>query len=138
MIAKLYEAAEAGVKIQIIVRGACSLIGNLYKNITVISIIDRFLEHSRIYVFGNAGQEVMYLASADCMERNLSNRIEIAYPIYQKKLQKQLKKMIEIQLNDNQKARHIADPTQNTQPQNHNNAPSIRAQVDIYAFLQGK
>ncbi len=138
MIAKLYEAAEAGVKIQIIVRGACSLIGELYKNITVISIIDRFLEHSRIYVFGNAGQEVMYLASADCMERNLSNRIEIAYPIYQKKLQKQLKKMIDIQLNDNQKARHIADPTQNTQPQNHNNAPSIRAQVDIYAFLQGK
>ena len=107
MIKKLYEASQAGVKIRIIVRGICCLvpgIEGMSENISVISIVDRFLEHARIYVFHNAGEELVYVASADWMKRNLSRRIEVAFPVYDKKIKTQLLKQLEIQWNDNTKA----------------------------------
>jgi len=110
MIEKLYEASNAGVKIQLIVRGICCLVPgvkNQSENIKVISIIDRFLEHARIYIFGNGGKEKMYLASADWMTRNLDRRVEVTFPIYDEKVYAELRHIIDLQLADNVKARKI-------------------------------
>ena len=93
MIEKLYEASCAGVKIDLIVRGICSLrpgIPGLSENIRVVSIVGRFLEHSRIYYFENAGEPVLYLSSADWMPRNLVRRVEIAFPIEDPALRKKI------------------------------------------------
>ncbi|MBC7383590.1 MAG: polyphosphate kinase 1 [Bacteroidia bacterium] len=108
IIKKLYDASNAGVKINLIIRGVCCLvpgIRNSSENITVISIIDRFLEHARVYIFGNDGNEKIYLASADWMSRNLHNRIECAFPIYHPEAKKFVKDIINLQLNDHTKAR---------------------------------
>jgi len=108
MIDKLYEASQAGVKIKMIIRGICCLkpgIPGLSDNIEAVSIIDKFLEHSRIFIFGNGGNEKFYISSADWMGRNLNRRIEIAVPIYSKDLQKELLDFFKIQLRDNSKAR---------------------------------
>lgn len=108
MIDKLYEASQAGVKIKMVIRGICCLkpgIPGLSENIEAVSIIDKFLEHSRIFIFGNGGEERYYLSSADWMGRNLNRRIEIATPIYNKELQKELLDFFKIQLRDNSKAR---------------------------------
>ncbi|MBJ7429215.1 MAG: polyphosphate kinase 1, partial [Bacteroidia bacterium] len=97
VIRKLYDASKAGVKIQLIVRGVCSLVprvNGLSENIEVISIIDQFLEHSRVYIFGNNGNEQIYLASADWMSRNLNNRIECGFPIYNTEVKKSIKDII--------------------------------------------
>jgi polyphosphate kinase len=110
IITKLYEASTAGVKIQLIIRGICCLVPGMAgqsENIKVISIIDRFLEHARVYIFANDGNEIIYLASADWMTRNLNNRIETAFPILNSECKKQIKKIMEIQLADNVKAREI-------------------------------
>jgi polyphosphate kinase len=110
MIVKLYEASQAGVKIRMIIRGICRLVAgvkNLSENIEVVSIIDRLLEHARVYVFANGGKEKYYLASADWMTRNLQSRVEVAFPIYDEKIQEQIKTILEIQLADNTKARWL-------------------------------
>ena len=110
IIKKLYEASNAGVKIQLIVRGICCLVPGIPKsseNIEVISIIDRFLEHARLFIFCNNGQEKYYLASADWMSRNLMNRIECAFPIYDQDNQKILEDIFNLQWNDPLKARII-------------------------------
>ncbi|HEX9656565.1 MAG TPA: polyphosphate kinase 1 [Bacteroidota bacterium] len=110
MIAKLYKASEAGVKISLIVRGICCLlpgIKGLSSNIEVISIVDRFLEHSRIYFFHHGGKKLLYLASADWMSRNLSRRIEVAFPIKEPDLHTEIMDILQIQLNDSTKARVI-------------------------------
>ena len=91
IIRKLYEANKAGVKIELIIRGICRLvpgIKGLSDNINVISIVDRFLEHARVYIFHNNGKELIYLASADWMKRNLSRRIEVGFPINDRKFKK--------------------------------------------------
>ena len=105
MIKQLYKASRAGVKIQLIIRGICCLIPD--KNIRVISIVDRFLEHSRVFIFCNDGDEKMFVSSADWMTRNLSRRIEVCFPIYDEEIKKQIREMINIQLKDNVKARII-------------------------------
>lgn len=110
VIKKLYEASNAGVKIRLIIRGICCLvpgIKNSSENIEVISIIDRFLEHARIYIFHNEGDPKIYLASADWMTRNLTNRIECAFPVYEKEAAKTILDIMELQWNDSCKARKI-------------------------------
>jgi polyphosphate kinase len=116
IIYKLYQANNAGVDITLIIRGACSLIPGVVgmsENIHAISIVDKFLEHSRIMVFHNNGDELYYISSADWMERNLDRRIEIACPIYDKKIQQEIKDVINIQLKDNVKARIINEEQDN-------------------------
>ena len=137
IIKKLYEASNAGVKIKIIVRGICCLvpgIKNQSENIKVISIVDRFLEHSRVYIFHNNGDKKYFLASADWMRRNLSRRIEIGFPIYDKQIQSTLQKMIDIQWNDNVKAR-VIDCEQINNYKEDEKEEKIRSQYDIYKFL---
>ena len=100
----LYEASQAGVKIDLIVRGICSLrpgVLGLSDNITVRSILGRFLEHSRVYYFQNGGDEEFYCASADWMERNLLRRNETCFPVRQKSLRKRIKRDLELYLADN-------------------------------------
>ncbi len=108
--AKLYNAAKAGVNIKIICRGICILIPGikgLSENIKVISIVDKFLEHSRIFVFANDGDPKYFLSSADWMVRNFDHRFETAAPIYDKKLQDEIMAMLNLQLSDNTKARLV-------------------------------
>ncbi len=110
MIDKLYEAGKRGVKIDIIVRGICCLIPGikgLSENITAVSIVDRFLEHSRVFVFHNNGNEKIYLSSADWMKRNLSRRIETAFPVKDEYLKSKIKNFLYLQLAENKKARII-------------------------------
>jgi polyphosphate kinase len=108
MIAALYEASNFGVKVDLIVRGVCCLVPDvegLSKNISVRSIVGRFLEHSRIFYFYNNGEEEYYLTSADLMQRNLDRRVEIVFPVNSNKLKDELKTILEIYLRDNVKAR---------------------------------
>ena len=110
VIRKLYQASQAGVSIRMVVRGICSLIPGvpgLSENIQAVSIVGRYLEHSRIFIFCNGGAERYYISSADWMTRNLDTRIEVAAPIYDPDLQKEFKYILETQLSDNVKARII-------------------------------
>lgn len=110
IITKLYEASNAGVKIDLIIRGICCLVpgvNGLSKNIKVISIIDRYLEHSRIFIFHNNGNTKIFAGSADWMKRNLSRRIEVVFPIYDKLIKEEILDIVKIQLKDNVKARII-------------------------------
>lgn len=108
IIDKLIEASQAGVKIDMVIRGICCLIPGVKgktENIQVRSIVGRFLEHSRIYIFGTQEREKVYIASADFMTRNTLRRVEVATPIYDKDLKMQLEEMFITMLSDNQKAR---------------------------------
>ena len=109
LIAALYEASNQGVKIDLIVRGICCLVPQvpeLSENIIVRSIVGRFLEHSRVYYFYNGGKEIMYLGSADLMQRNLDRRVETLFPIENKAIKKSITEtLLDISLKDNQKAR---------------------------------
>jgi len=141
MIAKLYEASQAGVQIQLIVRGICSLVAGVAswsENVQVISIVDRFLEHARIYWFANGGEEKLYIASADWMTRNLDRRVEVATPIYDKKLFNELKTILGIQWKDNSKARLLQTDKMNHYKTPAEEEPVVRAQMDIYRLLSTK
>lgn len=110
IIDKLIGASEAGVKIDMVVRGICCLIPGVEgktENIRIISIVGRFLEHSRIYIFGNSKRRKYYIASADFMTRNTVRRVEVAAPVYDERLQNKLQDMFDIMLADNQKARYL-------------------------------
>lgn len=136
IIEELYLAGQAGVNIQLIVRGICCLrpeVPGLSENIRVISIIDRFLEHARVYRFENGGEPELFLASADWMPRNLNSRIEVAFPILDPNIREQIMEMLSLQLADNVKARVLhADGT------NHRKSgePSLRSQFELYASAQ--
>ncbi|MBI5975909.1 RNA degradosome polyphosphate kinase [Staphylococcus canis] len=109
LIKKLYEASQAGVKVQLIIRGICCLkpgIKGVSENIEVVSIVGRLLEHSRIYYFHNNGNEKIYLSSADMMTRNMIKRVEILFPVLNQKIAKRLVDFMELQLSDNQKGRY--------------------------------
>jgi polyphosphate kinase len=136
LINKLYQASQMGVKIDLIIRGICKLIpgvDGMSENIRVISILDKFLEHSRVMVFCNDGDERYFISSADWMVRNLDNRIEVTTPIFNADIQKELKDMLMIQLSDNTKARIIDKNMCNEYFKNGNE--SVRAQVDIHKYL---
>ena len=112
IIAALYEASAAGVKIDLIIRGICCLktgIPGVSENITVRSIIGTFLEHSRIFYFFSNGQEEIFMGSADWMPRNLDKRVEIIFPVEDEKIKEEIKHILQIQLDDNVKA-HILQP----------------------------
>lgn len=137
MILKLYEASEAGVKIDLIIRGICCLIPGvkgLSKNIKVISIVDRYLEHSRIFIFHNSGNTKIYAGSADMMKRNLSRRIEVVFPIYNDAIKNEILDIVNIQLNDNVKARII-----DRYDKNHYKKDRIirlkQSQIDTHKYL---
>ncbi len=137
IIYKLYEASIAGVKIDLIVRGICCLVPNLpgiSHNIKIISIIDRYLEHGRVFKFHNGGKPIIYLSSADTMERNLSRRIEVAFPILNKSIQKQVNDLLEIQLKDNVKARIIDERNKNKYKKPHNE-PLVQAQLAAHEYI---
>ncbi len=139
-IKKLYEASAAGVKIKLIIRGICMLkpgVSNLSENIEAVTIVGRFLEHSRIIVFANGGDELYYLSSADWMERNFDNRIEVACPISDRELQRELMTMLQIQLRDNTKARHITHTKSNQYVIGNPNL-KINSQVETYKFFKDK
>jgi len=108
IIDRLYEASQAGVRIRVIVRGMCSLVAGapgISDNIEVISIVDRFLEHSRVYVFHNAGQPRYFISSADLMTRNLDHRVEVTVPVYDARARRRLQRLLDTQWADNVKAR---------------------------------
>ena len=140
MIDKLYEASQAGVKIEMLIRGLCCLIPQkkgLSENIMVYSILDRYLEHARIFYFHHGGNEKIYLSSADFMRRNLSYRIETTFPILNPSLVKEMKDFLYIQLNDNIKARVIEEKHKNEYRSDNNKMP-IRSQLEIYHYLKRK
>ena len=141
MVEKLYEASQAGVKIRLIVRGICSLVPGvpgLSDNIEAISILDRFLEHSRVFIFCNKGKEKIYTASADWMDRNLFRRVEVAMPIYDPAIREELKHILELQWRDNTKARLLNEAQDNTYRKRKKDQPAYRAQTDIYHYLEEK
>lgn len=140
LIEKLYEAALAGVKIRMVVRGIfCAVIDNpkFKKPIKAISIVDEYLEHARVIIFHNAGKEKVYISSADWMVRNLDHRVEAAVPIFDKNIAQELKDIINIQLKDNVKARALDKDLSNTYiPTPEQN--KIRSQIEIDNYLLGK
>ena len=139
IIEKLYDASRAGVRVDLIVRGICCLIPGIKgqsENIHAISIVDKYLEHARIYVFGNAGKELIYMGSADMMTRNLDNRIEVSFPVLSQHIKDEIKQFLNIQLKDNSKAR-ILDAYQINEYKP-TGIPKIRAQVEFYNYLKKK
>lgn len=138
MILKLYEASTAGVKITLIVRGICCLVPGclgLSENIEIFSIVDRFLEHARVWIFHNGGNEEIYLSSADWMERNLSFRIETAFPVLDSELRQEIRTLINLQLSDNVKARIIDQNDLNEYRRTGNDIP-VRAQLETYFYFK--
>ena len=132
----MYQANNHGVKIKIIIRGICSLIPGvpgMSENIEAISIVDKFLEHSRIIIFCNGGDELYYISSADWMPRNLDRRIEITCPIYDKDIKQEIRNMINLQLLDNTKARVINVHQDNNYVQSDGEDP-IRSQEELYKY----
>lgn len=139
MIDKLYEASQAGVQIQLIIRGICCLVPGvpgLSDNIEAISIIDRFLEHARIYYFANGGQEELYLASADWMTRNLDRRVEVVFPVYTPSHKQELVKILHTQWADNVKARVLNSSLNNSRKVVEAGEVTLRAQKEIYLALR--
>ncbi|QAA81055.1 polyphosphate kinase 1 [Aequorivita sp. H23M31] len=139
MIDKLYEASRAGVKIKMIVRGICCLIPGvkgMSENIQAISIVGKFLEHPRLFIFENAGKPKVYISSADFMGRNLDNRVEITCPIYDEGIKQELLENFEIGWRDNVKARVFSAKNDNAYRKN--NKPPVRSQFAMYDYYLNK
>lgn len=140
LIDKLYEASAAGVQIDLLVRGNCSLVTGLpgiSETIRVNGIIDRYLEHSRILIFGNGGEELYYLGSADWMTRNFDNRIEVMAPVYDKTIQEDLKRVIEYGLRDTLQG-HIVDGTGRNLPWTTADNQPFRSQEALYDWYKNE
>lgn len=138
MINKLYEASQAGLKITLIVRGICCVIPeqSFSSNIRVIRLVDRFLEHSRVFVFQNGGQDEVYLASADWMNRNMHRRIEVGFPVLDPNIREEMLKLINLQIVDNVKACKLS--SQQDHLPNNQGKSKVRAQTDFYRWLKKK
>ncbi|MEM1359037.1 MAG: polyphosphate kinase 1, partial [Bacteroidota bacterium] len=136
MIAKIREAAAAGVKVRMIVRGICRLLPGPEENIQIISIIDRFLEHARIFIFGGGKAEKVFIGSADWMSRNLFRRVEVVTPIEDGLLRLELRRIMDMQWRDNQKARIISAERLNEYRDLSSSDGHFRAQTDIYDYFQ--
>lgn len=140
VVEKLYDASNAGVKIRLIVRGICCLVPGVVgfsENITVISIIDKFLEHARVFIFGNNGKEEMFLSSADLMSRNFEHRVEVGFPVLDDEVRQEIKDIIDFQLQDNVKARDINHLNNNKYHKNRLST-KVRAQIQTYNYLKNK
>lgn len=141
MIDWLYRASLAGVEIKLLVRGICALlpqIDQLSERITVLSIVDRFLEHARVFLFHNGGKEKMFLGSADWMTRNLDKRLEVIAPIEDPEIFDELKHILELQLADTRKVRILDGEGRNQYAVHKSSGEPIRAQYAIYEYLKGK
>jgi polyphosphate kinase len=141
MIDKLYEAGMAGVEITLIIRGICCLrpkTPGLSDNITVLRIVDSFLEHARIFVFNNNGEPDIYMGSADWMTRNLRHRIEVVFPVYDPRVREEILQMINYQVSDNTKARILDQDLVNQPPADYLKRPLKRSQTDFYKYLKKK
>ena len=128
------------VQIKLIVRGTCALVAGvkgLSDNIEAISIVDKFLEHSRVFIFNNNGNPKYFISSADLMTRNLDHRSEVAVPIYDTNIQRQLNEMIEAILADNTKAR-VLGSKQNNEYKKSNNKTKVRAQESINNLFKSR
>ncbi|WP_316785377.1 polyphosphate kinase 1 [Pedobacter frigiditerrae] len=139
LISKLYQASQAGVKIELIIRGICRLIPGvkgMSENIKVVRIVDRYLEHGRVFVFHNQGDEEIYLGSADWMNRNIYRRIEVCFPIFDEKIKEEIKSILKLQLLDNIKAVEINDKMINI-PVVTKHKPT-QSQYRIYELLKEK
>jgi polyphosphate kinase len=139
MIEKLYEASQAGVTITLIIRGICSLVTEIEgysDNIKAYSIVDKYLEHARVFIFANNGNEKIYITSADWMSRNLDSRSEVAVPILNTEVKKQIKDIINIQLSGNTKVRVLDRLQQNLYKKAKTGERKIRAQDEIYNYLK--
>lgn len=136
MIEKLYEASIAGVNVKLIIRGICCLVPGRpeSQNVHAVSIVDRYLEHSRVFIFHHSGEGLTYLSSADWMTRNLSYRVETAFPIYDQHLRREIREYINIQLMDNVKARILDEELTNTYYRN--GSLAIRSQRETYFFIK--
>ena len=140
MIDKLYEASEAGVQIQLIIRAICCVIPRkqgLSENIELLRIVDGFLEHARVFIFHNDGNEEMYIGSADWMKRNLYRRIEVCYPIYDQDVKSEIRKIIQFQLDDNTKATRLDQELNHLNLSNQDDK-KVRAQEATYNWLKRK
>ncbi|MBN7818731.1 polyphosphate kinase 1 [Bowmanella yangjiangensis] len=138
LIDDLYRASQAGVKIRAIVRGMCSLVPGvkgLSENISIISVVDRFLEHPRVMVFENGGDQKVFISSADWMTRNMDNRIEVGCPILDPVLKKRVLDILLIQFRDTIKAR-VIDQEQTNKYVRRGNRKKLRSQVEIYDYLK--
>ena len=140
LINKLYEAARAGVEIEMVIRGICCMLTENKKfkePIQVISIVDEYLEHARIMIFHNGGKEKVFISSGDWMVRNIDHRVEVACPIFEKDNRQELKDILQIQLKDNIKAR-ILDNELSNQYVNPRNTKKVRSQVETWNYLYKK
>lgn len=134
MIRKLYDASNAGVNIKLIVRGVCSLVPGVKgqsEHIEVTSIVGRYLEHSRVFVFCAGGQTAYYISSGDWMGRNLDNRLEVTTPIYDKRIQSEIQHYLQAQLNDNVKSRSVDKELSNAYARTDEHR-SFNSQVEVY------
>ena len=140
LIEKLYEAAKAGVVLKLIVRGIFCMFSKNKKfrhPVKAISIVDEYLEHARVFVFHNQGDEKVFISSADWMVRNLDHRIEVTCPIFDENIKKVLKTILQIQLSDNVKARELDNELSNRYARN-SEPRKVRSQVEIYNYLHQK
>jgi polyphosphate kinase len=133
-VEKLKEAAEAGVKVRLSIRASCSLVPHGNPNINAVGIVDRFLEHSRILIFGNGGDNLYFIGSSDLMIRNLDTRIEVTTPIYDAEIQKELKQIMDFQFRGNVKSRDWASGEENLLVSN--GKKPFRTQTEIYKYLK--
>ena len=139
MVDLLYGASNAGVKIQLIIRGICCLIPGIpgmSENIEAISVVDKFLEHPRLFIFGNEGDPKVYISSADWMTRNLDNRVEVGCQIYDEEVKRELLDTFEISWKDNVKAR-VFDAEQSNRYRQSDSEP-IRSQFKMYDYYLEK
>ncbi len=139
MIDKLYEASNAGVKINMVIRGICCLIPGVVgmsENIEVVSIVDKFLEHTRLFIFGNNDKPKVFISSADLMSRNIMNRVEVTCPIYDEDIKQELIETFEICWKDNVKARYLNGDTINSYKTN--DLPKVRSQFETYNYYINK
>jgi polyphosphate kinase len=140
MIARLYDAGRAGVEVRLLVRGICCLVPGLEgasENIEARSIVDRFLEHARVYLFHDAGEQRCYLASADWMTRNLARRVEVAFPLYDEEVRAEVLHILALQLADDTRARVIDAEQRNAYVEpSAPDEPRRRAQLEIYDYLR--
>ncbi len=138
IVDKIYKAADAGVKVKLIIRGICVLKeGIAHENIQAFGIVDRFLEHSRLFIFANGGQANYYISSADLMSRNLDYRVEVVCPIHSAEHQQEIQDIIEIQLQDNVKARYL-QPGMINEYKKQDGQTKNQSQIEIYNYLKKK
>jgi polyphosphate kinase len=136
MIDKLYEASQSGVNIQLIIRGICCLVpdvAGLSENISIKRIVDRYLEHGRVFIFNNNGNPEIFMGSADWMNRNICHRIEVCFPVYDAAIKQQITALINLQLSDNIQAVEIDSHLNQTKPEI--TGEPVQSQKAIYQYL---